>query len=67
VSYRPRWLLLMEWPRRPDIDDVGDKLRERFGARITDCSHFVGYRLYPWADQPQVLPPSTPTGEYRNK
>jgi hypothetical protein len=58
VSDRPRWMLLAEWPERPGIDDVGQRLTARFGAALTKQSFFVGYRLYPWRDRPDA-PPAT--------
>ena len=56
VSDRPTYMLLVEWPQRPSLADVGKRLGERFGAAITGASFFVGYRLYPWVDRKDVLP-----------
>ncbi|HYF17891.1 MAG TPA: hypothetical protein VEA40_08475 [Ramlibacter sp.] len=56
VSDRPRWMLLTEWARRPALEDIGDRLRERLGDAVSACSFFVGYRLYPWPDDPAAVP-----------
>jgi hypothetical protein len=56
VSDRPRWMLMSEWAQRPRIDDVGQRLRARFGEAVSKQSFFVGYRLYPWRDQPDARP-----------
>jgi hypothetical protein len=56
ASNRPRWLLLAEWPQQPSIDDIGRRLQTRFAGAISNPSCFVGYRLYPWPDRPEVVP-----------
>lgn len=56
VSHRPPYMLLVEWPQQPPAAEVGTRLGERFGAALCERSHFVGYRLYPWPDRPDVLP-----------
>jgi hypothetical protein len=56
VSHRPPYMLLSEWAEKPAIADVGMRLATRFGSSISDQSAFVGYRLYPWADRPDLLP-----------
>ncbi len=56
VSHRPRWILLVEWPQQPAIDDVGARLQAHFGSQVSATSHFTGYRLYPWPDRPETLP-----------
>lgn len=58
VSDRPRWMLLAEWAQRPRIDDIGQRLRARFGEELGRPSFFLGYRLYPWRDQPDAPPPT---------
>lgn len=54
VSDRPRWLLLTEWAAQPTLADIGPRLKSRFGAALSRQSLFTGYRLYPWADRPEV-------------
>ncbi|MBI3370264.1 MAG: hypothetical protein HY017_00725 [Betaproteobacteria bacterium] len=56
VSHRPHYMLLVEWPQRPSLEDVGKRLSGHFGAAISDQSFFVGYRLYPWPDRKDVPP-----------
>jgi hypothetical protein len=56
VSHRPPYMMLSEWPERPAIADIGTSLAHRFGTKISDQSVFVGYRCYPWADRPDLLP-----------
>lgn len=56
VSHRPPYILISEWPQKPSISDTGEKLNQRFGSAISEQSTFVGYRLYPWADRPDLLP-----------
>ena len=58
VSNRPPWMLLVEWPERPSIADIGERLGACFGPAILDRSFFVGYRLYPWVDCQDTLPRS---------
>ena len=54
VSDRPRWMLLAEWPQRPTLDDVSQRLQARFGDAVANRSFFTGYRLYPWMDRPEA-------------
>lgn len=56
VSLRPHWLLLSEWAQPPQLADIGTRLDARFAGRLGQRSHFTGYRLYPWADRPDLLP-----------
>lgn len=56
VSNRPEYMLLIEWPQQPSIADVGRRLAAHFGAAVSGQSFFIGYRLYPWVDRPDVLP-----------
>jgi hypothetical protein len=56
VSDRPRWMLLTEWPQRPGMEDMGQRLHARFGDALSNRSFFVGYRLYPWMDRPDARP-----------
>jgi hypothetical protein len=60
VSHRPPYMVMSEWADRPPVSDIGNKLANHFGNRISDQSTFVGYRLYPWADRPDLLPASKP-------
>ncbi|MBM6595538.1 hypothetical protein [Microvirga pudoricolor] len=50
-SFRPHYLLLSEWPNRPDMTDLRRSLSERFGTELSDQTNFVGYRMYPWPDK----------------
>ncbi len=59
VSHRPPYMVLSEWPERPALSDIGAALAKRFANDVCDQSTFVGYRLYPWADRPELLPKST--------
>jgi hypothetical protein len=52
-------MVLSEWPERPALSDIGAALAKRFANDVCDQSTFVGYRLYPWADRPELLPKST--------
>jgi len=54
VSHRPPYMIMSEWADRPAISDIGTRLAKRFGT--SDQSTFVGYRLFPWADRPDLLP-----------
>ena len=45
-----------EWAERPAVTDIGERLANRFGNDVSDQSVFVGYRLYPWADRPDLIP-----------
>jgi len=56
VSHRPHWMLLTEWAQRPGIADVGQRLSAHFRDAVSSQSFFVGYRLYPWVDRPDLLP-----------
>lgn len=56
VSHRPRWMLMAEWAQPPVITDIGERLQARFGDAVSQRSWFRGYRLYPWADRPELLP-----------
>lgn len=56
VSQRPRWMLLAEWAQPPALADIGSRLQARFGSAVSRPSFFRGYRLYPWADRPDLLP-----------
>lgn len=56
VSNRPRWMLMAEWAQPPAITDIGERLQAHFGGQISQRSFFRGYRLYPWADRPDLLP-----------
>lgn len=56
VSQRPRWMLLAEWAQPPAITDIGQRLQAQFGDNVSQRSSFRGYRLYPWADRPDLLP-----------
>ena len=56
VSHRPSYMVMSEWADRPAIADIGQRLATRFGNDISDQSVFVGYRMYPWADRPELLP-----------
>lgn len=56
VSHRPPYMLLSEWADKPAVADIGTRLATTFGNSISDQSVFVGYRLYPWADRPDLLP-----------
>jgi len=56
VSHRPPYMVLSEWPEKPSITDIGTGLAQQFGNEISDQSTFVGYRLYPRADRPELLP-----------
>ena len=57
VSSRPSCMLLTEWPEQPAIADIGARLSDRFGPLVREQSFFVGYRLYPWPDRKDVVPP----------
>ena len=61
VSDRPHWMLLAEWAQPPGITDIGSRLQTQFGGSLTNQSFFRGYRLYPWADRPDLLPGAAPT------
>lgn len=63
VSDRPRWMLLCEWPQRPAVADIGERLQARFGNVMSKHSFFVGYRLYPWPDRPDAVPATQPAGK----
>lgn len=56
VSHRPAYIILSEWPEKPAVADIGARLAAQFGSRISDQSAFVGYRMFPWADRPDLLP-----------
>lgn len=56
VSHRPPYMVMSEWADRPAVSDIGTRLESHFGNRISDQSTFVGYRLFPWADRPDLLP-----------
>lgn len=49
-THRPRCILLVEWPTRPETRLEG--LNKRFGDKVGRSEAYVGYRLYPWADRP---------------
>jgi hypothetical protein len=51
-TFRPRCMLVLEWPERPPGVDLLDLLRRRCGAAMTNEDTFVGRRLYPWPDRP---------------
>jgi hypothetical protein len=55
-SHRPPYMLMSEWADKPAVTDVGTRLAAKFGNSVSDQSVFVGYRLYPWADRPDLLP-----------
>lgn len=59
VSHRPPYIVMSEWAQKPAVSDIGRRLAKRFGDDITDQSAFVGYRLYPWPDKPDLLPSAT--------
>ena len=54
VSDRPTFMLLSEWAAKPAIADIGTRLAKRFGKDISEQSTFVGYRMFPWPDDPQL-------------
>ena len=56
VSHRPPYMLMSEWADKPAVADIGTRLATKFGNSIADQSTFVGYRLYPWADRPELIP-----------
>jgi len=56
VSHRPPYMLMSEWADKPAVADIGTRLAATFGNSISDQTVFVGYRLYPWADRPDLLP-----------
>ena len=56
VSHRPPYIMLSEWAERPAVADIGQRLAARFGNDVSDQSVFIGYRLYPWADRPDLIP-----------
>ena len=56
VSHRPPYMLMSEWADKPAVTDIGTRLAAKLGNSICDQSVFVGYRLYPWADRPDLLP-----------
>jgi hypothetical protein len=56
VSHRPPYMILSEWAERPALSDIGPRLAATFGNDVSNQSVFVGYRLYPWADRPDLLP-----------
>ena len=56
VSHRPPYMIMSEWAERPAVSDIGTRLAKRFGSEVSDQSTFVGYRLFPWADRPDLLP-----------
>jgi hypothetical protein len=56
VSHRPPYIVLSEWAERPAISDIGQRLAAQFGNDVSDQSVFVGYRMFPWADRPDLLP-----------
>jgi hypothetical protein len=56
VSDRPTFMVMSEWAEKPTISDIGTRLAKRFGNDVSDQSTFAGYRLYPWADRPDLLP-----------
>ena len=60
VSHRPRWMLLAEWAQPPGITDIGERLQLQFSDELSNRSFFRGYRLYPWADRPDLLPVQAP-------
>ena len=60
VSHRPPYMLMSEWADKPAVSDIGARLANHLGNRISDQSTFVGYRLYPWADRPDLLPAGKP-------
>jgi len=54
VSDRPTFMVLSEWQEKPAITDIGTRLAKRFGNDVIDQSTFVGYRVYPWPDNPEL-------------
>jgi hypothetical protein len=56
VSHRPPYMLMSEWAEKPAVADIGTRLASTFGNSIADQSTFVGYRLFPWADRPDLIP-----------
>src|SRR5436190_2733060 len=54
VSDRPTFMVLSEWVDKPPIADIGTRLAKRFGNDVSDQSVFVGYRMYPWPDRPEL-------------
>lgn len=50
-SFRPPYLLLSEWPDRPDMTSFRSSLAGRFGPSLGDWTSFIGFRLYPWPDK----------------
>jgi len=56
VSHRPPYMLMSEWTDKPAVADIGTRLAAKFRSNISDQSVFVGYRVYPWPDRPDVRP-----------
>jgi hypothetical protein len=56
VSHRPPYIVMSEWAEPPALADIGQRLAAKFGNDVSDQSVFVGYRLYPWADRPDLIP-----------
>jgi hypothetical protein len=54
VSDRPTFMLLSEWTDKPVITDIGTMLAKRLRNDVSDQSVFVGYRVYPWPDKPEL-------------
>lgn len=50
-TFRPRCMVVTEWPGRPDADLSG-LVRRVGGSAITDLDAFTGHRVYPWPDAP---------------
>jgi hypothetical protein len=54
VSDRPTFILLSEWTDKPAITDIGTMLAKRLRNDMSEQSVFVGYRVYPWPDRPEL-------------
>jgi hypothetical protein len=54
VSNRPTFMMLSEWAEKPAIADIGTRIAKRFGRDVSEQSVFVGYRVFPWPDNPEL-------------
>jgi hypothetical protein len=60
ASYRPRCALLTEWSERPPPADTHiGPLVAQLGHPLVEGDAFVGYRLYPWPDNVDLMRQST--------
>jgi hypothetical protein len=47
-------MVLSEWAEKPAISDIGTRIAKRFGRDVSEQSVFVGYRVFPWPDNPEL-------------